>query len=155
MNCDALRNQLLEAPEQSDPALEQHLAACPACANFQQRLLESTQGFRAISAPALRTDFSQAVMQRVSLSAQKRRRSVHRVFAIAALLVSAVGIGLVARSPWSEPEAQLTDAQRKAISEELQMMEFRPLYGVDCGLPGGHCRLANPEDDAKSDQLEG
>ncbi len=159
MNCNELRNQLLDAPDQSDPEQDRHLAQCLACTTFQQQLLESCQLFRELPAPALSADFTQAVMQQASLAARKRRRSTQRTFSIAAVLLAAIGVGLVLRSPWlqsgSQSDPQLTDAQRAAIVDNLMTTGFRPLGGIDCGLPGGRCRLASPQKDANLDQREG
>ena len=159
MNCNELRDQRLNEPDQSNPEQERHLAHCQTCTTFQQKLLETRQLFRELPAPALSVDFTQAVMQRASLTSQKRRRSIQRAFSMAALLVGAIGVGLVLRSPWPQSEShsdpQLTDAQRAAIVDNLMTTGFRPLGGIDCGLPGGRCRLASPQKDADLDQREG
>ncbi len=153
MSCEWYREQLLTYPEngQRPPSLKHHLTQCPGCKTFDQRLQRATQAFRAHPPADLDPAFTQEVMGRVSRSATAGRTLSYGTLMAFCFLLVAVAIGLFTQIPSTPDRTKLSDAQRAAIADELQTTQFRPLAGIDCGLPGGHCRFAN----APADGVDG
>lgn len=122
MNCPEARRQLVDLvyesrPDQSQPALHAHLAACPACGSQWEQM---RQGHTALSrltekSPDVRVDVTRVYRQAVDRANRARRRwraSAVASAAMAALVLLGVGLGLRVEAyrthvvfSWGEPPA--------------------------------------------------
>lgn len=169
MNCKEAHLAIGAEPEAMTPALEQHLHACAACADYRKEMLELNGEIRralAMELPAPKSDaatdaaLARATVQpsastpRPAMDGDRRRTlaaaneswlaALGRQWALAASVLFAVGVGLVL---WGAlPRHSLAaDVVAHVISEPLPPIE-RPIpqSALDAVLSGARLRL-DPE----------
>jgi hypothetical protein len=87
--CQEYWQQILDGrPEAGAASFAEHMAACPACGQWNTAVRRMRDGLRLVAAPPVPSDFAQRVAERVIADQVGRQRQRRRWFASAALAAS-------------------------------------------------------------------
>jgi hypothetical protein len=90
MNCFEFRRLILASPREKTREQEEHMVQCASCANLTREL----ENFESRIQEAALVPVPEALAERVLLRHQIRRPDRYRVWALAASLVAALGVGI-------------------------------------------------------------
>ena len=128
MNCREVERFLVEETDRdptssADPAVEAHLAVCPACRETRRTLLATWDMLGEDSVPAVSADFTRAVMGRVRTEERRRGARGRRVglalLAVAATLLLGVGLSWALFRSRSAPPPVVPIAGREITDDEI------------------------------------